>query len=130
MMPIINPRIFYLIDILSNLKGVSRFATFITVLALIIIVIITAYFKVQDSCHGSEDNIEVIEILTRFFKKLLIVACIAISVFIVTPSEETMYKMLVAQNVTYENVDKAQEEIKETVDYIFKKLGKEDKKDE
>ena len=130
MVPIINPWTFYLIDILSNLKGISRFATFITVLALILIVIITAYFKVQDSCYGSENNIEVIEILTRFFKKLLIVACIAISVFIVTPSEETMYKMLVAQNVTYENVDKAQEEIKETVDYIFKKLGKEDKKDE
>ena len=124
MVPIINPWTFYLIDILSNLKGISRFATFITVLALILIVIITAYFKVQDSCYGSENNIEVIEILTRFFKKLLIVACIAISVFIVTPSEETMYKMLVAQNVTYENVDKAQEEIKETVDYIFKKLGK------
>lgn len=130
MMPIINPWIFYLIDILSNLKGVSRFATFITALALIVITIITAYLKVQDSYYGSENNIEVIEILTRFFKKLLIVACIAISVFIVTPSEETMYKMLVAQNVTYENVDKAQEEIKETVDYIFKKLGKEDKKDE
>ena len=130
MMPIINPWIFYLIDILSKLKGVSRFATFITALALIVITIITAYLKVQDSYYGSENNIEVIEILTRFFKKLLIVACIAISVFIVTPSEETMYKMLVAQNVTYENVDKAQEEIKETVDYIFKKLGKEDKKDE
>lgn len=128
MMPIINPWTFYLIDVLSTLKGVSRFATFITIFALIFIAIITAYFKVQDSCYGSENNIEVIEILTRFFKKLLIVACIAISVFIVTPSEETMYKMLVAQNVTYENVDKAQEEIKETVDYIFKKLEKNNEK--
>lgn len=128
MMPIINPWTFYLIDILSNLKGVSRFATFITVFVLIFIAIITAYLKVQDSCYGSENNIEVIGILTRFFKKLLIVACIAISVFIVTPSEETMYKMLVAQNVTYENVDKAQEEIKETVDYIFKKLEKNNEK--
>lgn len=128
MMPIINPWTFYLIDVLSTLKGVSRFATFITIFALIFIAIITAYFKVQDSCYGSENNIEVIEILTRFFKKLLIVACIAISVFIVTPSEETMYKMLVAQNVTYENVDKVQEEIKETVDYIFKKLEKNNEK--
>lgn len=128
MMPIINPWTFYLIDVLSTLKGVSRFTTFITIFALIFIAIITAYFKVQDSCYGSENNIEVIEILTRFFKKFLIVACIAISVFIVTPSEETMYKMLVAQNVTYENVDKAQEEIKETVDYIFKKLEKNNEK--
>lgn len=129
-MAIISPWIFYLIDVLSSLKGISRFATFATVVALIVIAIITAYLKAQDSCSSSEDNIEVIEILTRFFKKLLIVACISISVFIVTPSEETMYKMLVAQNVTYENVDKATEVIKDGVDYIFKKLGKEDKKNE
>lgn len=50
--------------------------------------------------------------------------------YVVIPSEETMYKMLVAQYVTYENVDKATESIKEGVDYIFKKLDKEDKKDE
>lgn len=128
MMPIINPWTFYLIDILSNLKGVSRFATFITVFVLIFIAIITAYLKVQDFYYGSENNIEVIGILTRFFKKLLIVACIAISVFIVTPSEETMYKMLVAQYVTYENVDKATESIKEGVDYIFNKLEKNNEK--
>lgn len=128
MMPIINPWTFYLIDILSNLKGVSRFATFITVFVLIFIAIITAYLKVQDFYYGSENNIEVIGILTRFFKKLLIVACIAISVFIVTPSKETMYKMLVAQYVTYENVDKATESIKEGVDYIFNKLEKNNEK--
>ena len=63
-------------------------------------------------------------------KKILIVICISAGVYTVTPSEETMYKMLVAQYVTYENVDKATESIKEGVDYIFKKLNKEDKKDE
>lgn len=51
-----------------------------------------------------------------------------LKVYIVTPSEETMYKMLVAQYVTYENVDKVTESIKEGVDYIFKKLNKENKK--
>lgn len=64
----------------------------------------------------------------KILKKVLIVLCIVAGVYTVTPSEETMYKMLVAQNVTYENVDKATEAIKDRVDYIFKKLGKEDKK--
>ena len=31
--------------------------------------------------------------------------------------------------MTYENVDKATESIKEGVDYIFKKLGKDDRRD-
>jgi len=39
-----------------------------------------------------------------------------------------MYKMLVAQYVTYKNVDKATESIKEGVDYIFNKLEKTNEK--
>ena len=129
-MPIINPWIFYLIDVLNGLKEVSAVAIFMTIVMLICIGIAIVFFKSDDSFYRRDDNADIIRALIRVFKRLLIVACITTSVFVVTPSEETMYKMLVAQYVTYENVDKATESIKEGVDYIFKKLGKEDKKDE
>ena len=128
-MPIINPWIFYLIDVLSTLKGVSGFTIFIALSALIFTAVIMVYFKFQEDYYGYEDH-AYIKTLIRIFKSFLIIACIATGVYTVTPSEETMYKMLVAQYVTYENVDKATETIKDGVDYIFKKLGKEDKKDE
>lgn len=129
-MPIINPWIFYLIDVLNGLKEVSVVAIFMTIIMLICIGIAIAWFKSEDSFYHNEDNASTIKALIQVLKKLSIVLCITTSVFVVTPSEETMYKMLVAQYVTYENVDKATESIKEGVDYIFKKLDKEDKKDE
>ena len=129
-MPIINPWIFYLIDVLNGLREVSVVAIFMTIIMLICIGIAIAWFKSEDSFYHNDNNTSTVKALIQVLKKLSIVLCITTSVFVVTPSEETMYKMLVAQYVTYENVDKATESIKEGVDYIFKKLGKEDKKDE
>lgn len=125
-MAIINPWIFYLIDVLSSLKGITLTAIVITLFGSIGL---GTYIVVYQSCDccGEEDR-HLITKLTKILKKVLIVLCIITGVYTVTPSEETMYKMLVAQNVTYENVDKATEAIKDGVDYIFKKLGKEDKK--
>ena len=125
-MAIINPWIFYLIDVLSSLKGITLTAIVITLFGSIGL---GTYIVVCQSCYcyGEEDR-HLITKLTKILKKVLIVLCIITGVYTVTPSEETMYKMLVAQNVTYENVDKATEAIKDGVDYIFKKLGKEDKK--
>lgn len=127
-MAIINPWIFYLIDVLSSLKGISLTVIVLTILGLITTGLVTVIAK----CDGfyDDDSARFITLLIKSLKKLLIVLCISFGVYTVIPSEETMYKMLVAQYVTYENVDKATETIKDGVDYIFKKLGKEDKKDE
>lgn len=127
-MAIINPWIFYLIEVLNGLKEVSVVVIFMTIIMLICIGIATLWLRSEDSLYRSDENASTIKACIRAFKKLSIVACVITSVYIVTPSEETMYKMLVAQYVTYENVDKATESIKEGVDYIFKKLNKEDKK--
>lgn len=127
-MAIINPWIFYLIDVLSSLKeniaivaGIALFGALC--LGTFILIHQTCY------CYDEDDRLLTTQLI-KILKKVLIVLCISAGVYTVTPSEETMYKMLVAQNVTYENVDKATEAIKDGVDYIFKKLGKEDKKDE
>ena len=127
-MAIINPWIFYLIDVLSSLKETSSIIAAISVFGLCALGIVTVIAKIN-YCYD-DDTQRFIALATKALKKLLIVLCISTCVYTVTPSEETMYKMLVAQYVTYENVDKATETIKDGVDYIFKKLGKEDKKDE
>lgn len=127
-MVIINPWIFYLIDVLNSLKENSAIVAGIALFGAICLG--TLILIHQTCCCYDEDDRLLTTQLIKILKKVLIVLCISTGVFTVTPSEETMYKMLVAQNVTYENVDKATEAIKDGVDYIFKKLGKEDKKDE
>lgn len=120
-MTIIKPWIFYVISVVSNLYDTCCLVALIVGIGLLL--------------FGGAWLFEVIEEenkrpLPNALKKLLIVFAISMGGVVVIPSETTMYKMLVAQYVTYENVDKATESIKEGVDYIFKKLGKEDKKDE
>lgn len=127
-MAIINPWIFYLIDLLSSLKDISGTVAGIGLFVTIIVGIIMMVVKVD--AWYDDDSARFVAQSIKVLKKLLIVICICTGVYTITPSEETMYKMLVAQYVTYENVDKATETIKDGVDYIFKKLGKEDKKDE
>lgn len=127
-MAIINPWIFYLIDVLSTLKHNSAIIAGVSILAFCATCLIAAIAKSES--HYDNDSARLATLSVKALKKILIVICISAGVYTVTPSEETMYKMLVAQYVTYENVDKATESIKEGVDYIFKKLNKEDKKDE
>ena len=120
-MPVIKPWIFYVISVVSNLNDVCGLVALIVGFGLILFG--GAWlFDVVEGEHKRP--------LPSALKKLLIVFAISMGGVVVIPSETTMYKMLVAQYVTYENVDKATESIKEGVDYIFKKLGKEDKKDE
>lgn len=42
--------------------------------------------------------------------------------YVTIPSKDVMYKMLVSKYVTYENIDKATNTIKDGVNYIFEKL--------
>lgn len=127
-MAIISPWVFYLIDVLSSLKDISGTVAGICLFATIAVGIAAMISRIAD--YYDDDSVRFVAQLIKVLKKLLIVICICTGVYTITPSEETMYKMLVAQYVTYENVDKATETIKDGVDYIFKKLGKEDKKDE
>ena len=120
-MPVIKPWIFYVISVVSNLYDACGLVALIVGLGLL-------FFGGSWLCDVVvEENKKP---LPNVLKKLLIVFAISMGGVVVIPSETTMYKMLVAQYVTYENVDKATESIKESVDYIFKKLGKENKKDE
>ena len=52
-----------------------------------------------------------------FFSILLLVAIPLI------PSKETCYKMIVASQITDTNIQKAEDVIKDSVDYIFEKIN-------
>ncbi len=55
-------------------------------------------------------------------KRYVIAMCIILATTAIIPSKETMYTMLVSNYVTYNNIEKASNVIKDSVDYIFDKL--------
>lgn len=122
-MQIINPWIFYLINILENIM--------VTGIVLFVISIITAIVMgvmVFDPAENVSDEKK------KLFKKMLkrvvvpiVVVCPLLITFI--PSEKTMYTMLVSSYVTTDNLETATEVIQDGVDYIFDKLDSDEEGD-
>ena len=122
MKPIINPWMFYLVDCLDGLKMVC----IIAVPVLVIVIAVLSYIiedlglDIDDLGLNKENELKS-AIRTRkiviFFSILLLIVIPFI------PSKETCYKMMVASQITDNNIHKAEDTIKNSVDYIFEKIN-------
>ena len=122
-MQIINPWIFYLINILENIM-----LTGIVLFCISIVTAIVMGVMVFDPAESVSDEKK------KLFKKMLkrvvvpiVVVCTLLITFI--PSEKTMYTMLVSSYVTTDNLETATEVIQDGVDYIFDKLDSDEEGD-
>ncbi len=110
MEPVINPWVFYLIDIANTLKGGS--------LLLGIVIAIISLF-----CNSVFDDDEYNEKEKKSAKKKIntgtIILIIGIVLFIILPSSETVMKMVIAKNVTYDTVDAAKDVVAQVYNDIL-----------
>ena len=114
MKPIINPWLFYLVDVIGNFKLVCFALLLLAVLGLGVTTIIR-----YDEAEEELDEMELIKNL----KKMVIVAALLITFSIFLPSKKTCYQMMIASQITDNNIQKAEDVIKESVDYIFEKIN-------
>ena len=120
-MSVINPIWFYIADMVSKLSILLVAATTLLAILLVILIVITL------AVYGDYDWDERGEVFLKAIKITAIGTIISGSLCVIIPNDRTIYKMLIAKNVTYENLDKASEVIKDSVDYIFDKVnGKEE----
>ena len=123
MTPIINPWFFYLVDLISNLKIACFVLLLIIAIGFGAIVIIV----IGEDVEGVElDEVKVIKVL----KGMAVVGVLLMTFSILLPSKETCYKMMVASQITDTNIQKAEDVIKDSVDYIFEKINKKKKNGE
>lgn len=100
MEPVINPWVFYLIDGANTLKwGALIFGI---IIGLIL------------SCCGAwsideADSKEEVKSAKKMIKKGITISIIGIVLFVFLPSSETVMKMAIAKNVTYDTVDAAKD---------------------
>lgn len=116
MKPIINPWWFYLVDVIGSFK--------IGCLVLLVFGVLgfgATMLLEYDEVLDESDEVKVIKTL----KKMVIVGALVITFDMFLPTKETCYKMMVASQVTEENIQKAEDVIKDSVDYIFEKINKE-----
>ena len=115
MKPIINPWLFYLVDLLDGLKTLC-------ILAVPVLVIVIGFLTVtiDDLGRGEEKELK----SARRTRKMVILFSILLLIVIpFIPSKETCYKMMVASQITDNNIQKAEDTIKNSVDYIFEKIN-------
>lgn len=110
MTPIINPWLVYLVDMIDSLKFECLFIPLLFLLYMLSI----AYTKEEDI---NEEKI------AKVVKKLIICMGLMFTVESFLPSKETCYKMMVASQITDNNIQKAEDTIKKSVDYIFEKIN-------
>ena len=113
MKPIINPWLFYLVDMIGSFQ----------ILSILIVLLIIISFAIEilkyDEAMDELDKVKVI----KTFKKKVIVIALLITFAIFLPSKDTCYKMMIASQVTDNNIQKAEDVIKDSVDYIFEKIN-------
>lgn len=114
----INPIWFYLMNISSEIKsvlcGLSAISLALSVLVLIGII--------ADGFGDEDDEKKILKIS----KKTIITSFIVLFIGIFVPSKETCIEMMVASQVTHENVTATKEEVYEIVDYITDKVSGEE----
>lgn len=103
MEPVINPWLFYLIDIAKGIRTVSLFASF----CVFIPFVYGLGTMVRNKEYGDDDE----DYLRgkKAFKISLVILIISLGIFIFIPSADTILKMVIAKNVTYDAVDAAKD---------------------
>ncbi len=108
--PIVSPWIFYWVDALETIKGVSGGFLFFSVIAFVICFI---------SWCNDDNSDDKKDFYSKAFKR--IVGSIVVSLLLLTfiPTQETMYRMLIASYVTPESLNTIGNVTKETIQGAF-----------
>ena len=106
---IINPWVFYLLGLVDSIGVVCVVFLF---LFGIIFGVYAIIWLVE--FYGDDEYLTPMWILKKW--KVPLILTIALLVFM--PSEDTIYKMMIASQVTTENVNTAKETIQDVADYI------------
>ena len=118
MEPIINPLWFYLIDVVDKINLICIIMLVIALIVLSAISICVVSDMVGDIIEEDEKQ--------AYFKYIkislkVIIPCIIITSF--TPSSDTIYKMIIADNITPHNIEVVGDTIEGGIDYIFEKIN-------
>ena len=116
MKPIINPWLFYLVDVIGNFKS----SCFVLLLIIVIGFGATVLIEIGEAADELElDTVKVIKTL----KRMAVVGVLLMTLNMLLPSKKTCYQMMIASQVTDNNIQKAENVIKDSVDYIFEKIN-------
>lgn len=111
MNPIISPWLIYFSELADSIN-----MTFLFVALIAFIIMVFAFIPYMDNKKD--------ETLKQCLKKSFIWFCISIAIVVITPSKDTVYTMVVLDNVTTDNIQAIGKTDKDVVDYITEQIDK------
>ncbi|NSK76853.1 hypothetical protein [Blautia massiliensis (ex Durand et al. 2017)] len=111
MKPIISPWLIYFAELADSINMAFLFVTFIA-----FIIMAFAFIPYMDNKKD--------ETLKQCLKKSFIWFCISVAIVVMTPSKDTVYTMVVLDNVTTDNIQAIGKTGKDVVDYITEQIDK------
>ncbi len=118
----ISPIWFYLIGVSTGLQILLLAIGIILMLTSITVTLIWLADNGVDIVNMTDNEKKFIGIA----KKIVITGIISISIGLLIPSKETCIEMMVASQITHENVSTTKEEIYKIIDYITDKVNGEE----
>lgn len=101
MTPVINPWIFYLMSVVDGI-GCSLTILFVAVAVVLLFFVVKGWVE-QTDYHNAEESRN----CYKAAKKSGVILAIIMALDVFIPTTDTITKMIVAQNVTYERVEAA-----------------------
>ena len=121
MTPIINPWIFYIFSVIDKIQVIN-----ILSLAILGFFLFACFICLSDELSSSykskDDKRNVMQFYKKTIKYPLIIFILNLFLLLLVPGKETLTKMLLANVITYENVDAGVDTTREMIDYIFDKI--------
>lgn len=111
MNPIISPWLIYFAELADSIN-----TTFLFVVWIAFIIMAFAFIPYMDNKKD--------ETIKQCLKKSFIWFCISIAIVVITPSKDTVYTMVVLDNVTTDSIQAIGKTGKDVVDYITDQIDK------
>lgn len=117
--PIVSPLIFYLIDLISNIKGFATLFFVISVCGLFI-----SFFTMLTNDPFLPAEKRTYHLSQKGLRYCAIALGISTLLMVVLPEDVTMYKMLAASYVTPDNIETVQDHVVDIVTKIAEGIAK------
>lgn len=111
--PLINPWMFYMVDVLDTFRQV------IGAIAIIGVGVIATWTIVGTMECGFKEMLSTI----RKYKRFVICICIAGLLTVFIPAQDTIHKMIAATYVTQENINTVEDRIDKIADRLVEKIN-------
>ena len=122
---VINPMLFYWYSVSDTVKALAIIAAIMLIVVCLVFLFIGAFHIGEALNYGGGENSNDYKVGVKFLnwaRMCSVPLAIALVLFAFIPSEKTLYKMMIANVATYENIDLTAETIENAFDHVIDKL--------